>query len=326
MSEAAAPAAPAPAPTNGATAPQKSAATVVPVLKDATGPQTPVRDPVTGKFAPVTPKVEEKPAPKPRIKIKDIDLDEESAYAELMRGRQASKLLTEAQKKAAQAEQIERARNEEREALKKGPGALKKYLKDAGLDDNQIRQYLTDLTYSEVIEPESLSEDQKARRAAEAELEKYRAKEAEEKTKAEKAQQEAEAKQAEAQLETEIQEAIEAGSIPATKSAVRRIAGVVARYETKGINIPVAKAAEIAKQEIGKETGEFASSASVDQLIGLWGKGPVLALAKKFSEWAVSKRAEILKPPANPKPPPAVEVPKKKLTPQEFDQFIKGVK
>lgn len=326
MSEAAPSATPAPTPTNGAAGPQKAVTPVVPIKTDAaTGPQTPVRGP-DGKFASPAPQKVEDDDP-------EIDLGKQGkkkrsqVLAELGRAREAAKFATEWQKTKAEKDRLEQREKERIEALKANPRALAKYLREeVGLDDKAFRTALTEVYHGEIIEPEQMTEDQKRAAAAEAQLEKYRKAEAEAKAKAEKDAHEKEAQEAEAALESEIQQAIEKGSIPATKAAVRRIAAVMARYEAKGAKVTVEQAAQLAKREIGSETGEFAAAGSVDQLIELWGKPAVLALAKKMSAWATSERAKLLKAPEN-KPAPRSE-PVKKMTPQQFAEWerkqIKG--
>ena len=318
----------APPPANGASGAQKSAPSPAQkfVQGEAAKTVTPVRNP-DGKFASTDPKpAEVAPAPKAKLRIKDLELDEDAAYAEVQRGRQASKLLTEAQKRAAQSEASDRERQEELAALKKDPRSLVKLLKKSGLTDQEIRQHLMDLTYSEVVEPEQLTAEQKRIRELEGREAERAAKDNEA---AEKQRQEQDAKDDEAaaqSLEQEIMAAIDAGKIPPAKGAVRRIAQKVAALESRGLNLPLEQVAQLVRHEVGQEMSEFVAAAEVGDLKELMGPQVFREHVRKVVAWV--KQQTSPGPLAASAQKPKVAQParaEQKLTPQQFEARMRAL-
>lgn len=321
---AAAPAVPAAnsTPSNGTSKGQAPA--VVPVRTDtATGPQTPGQPRgQDGKFAPKA--GEQHVDDDPEIDLGDVKLKKSQLKAELGRARSFSKQVTEVQKRAAQAEAIEKAHRERMEALKKDPKNIAKLLREAGLDDNGVRAALMDLTYSEVVEPEQLTAEQKRIRQLEAEAAERKARDDAEAEKTTKAEQEKADLEAQTALEQEIVAALEAGKVPNSKAAIRRISQKMAQLETRGIHLPVDQVALLVKREIGSEMAEFLLATDIPGIIELAGKDAAKKLFGDLAKWAAAQR----QPGAIAQPPkPKVQAPApsdSKLTPQQFDELMRS--
>lgn len=320
MSEGAAPAAPAPT-SNGASAQQPQGA-LPPKTDTATGPQTPASGPVRGpdgKFTSAKPP--EAPQPKPKIKIKEQEFDEESAWAEIQRGRSASKLLTEAQKRAAAADAREKAEADRRAKYKEDLGAL---FEELGLTAEQEKALLAKRLYGAHIEPQTLSEEQRQLREAQKKLADYEAKEKATREKAdEDARRHAIAEEAKG-IEAEIRQAAEAGKIPSSALGIRRIAEKMGLFESRGQRISAEQAALLVREDLGKELGEFSSETTLEQRRELWGDAAFKAEEKK---WAAHFFAQVRQAPdarpqsSRPSPPKADAA--KRMTPQEFLQHMR---
>lgn len=317
----------APASTNGSSgAPQ--APVVAPVKPDATGPQTPAKGAVRGpdgKFAKPEAPAPEAPPEKRKVRIRDVELDEDAAWAELQRGRQAGRLLTEAQKRATAAEAREKAYADRRTRAREDLGAI---LEDLELTPEQERELLSRRLYAKHIEPSQLTEEQRALREANEKLARY---EAEKKTTEEKSAADAQkraADHAKESLATELHEAAKAGRIPGAEPgkpggalAIRRIAEKMLAGETAGHTIPLAVAVAAVRDDLARDTLHFVSSAPLAERKELWGEEAFRSEEKLWREHFLAK----LKSPAAPVQP-ARAVPgisngsPKRLTPQEFKE------
>jgi hypothetical protein len=301
----------APAPTNGSAAATTQPAAPAPSRDVATGPQTPPRG-ADGKFAP---RDEQAPIDEdPEIDFGDMKLRRSQAKAELARARHASRLLTEAEKRAKAADESEKRYAERRTRAKEDISVL---FEDLGLTPEQERALLSKHLYSKHIEPTQLTEEQRELRAAQAKLSRY---EAEKKAAGEKAQKEEAARlhnEEAAALEQEILEAAKAGRIPSARAAVRRIAAKLEQFESRGLSLPLEQVAAVVREEVGRETGEWVQAASIEERRELWGEPTFKAEEKKWRDYFLAK----LK---TPPPPPSRHVPqepsgeRQKLTPQEF--------
>jgi colicin import membrane protein len=305
----------APAPTNGSTAVTTQPAAPAPTKDVATGPQTtegPVRGP-DGKFVPRDgqPAVDEDP----EIDFGDMKLRRSQAKAELARARHASRLLTEAEKRARAADDAEKRHAERRAKAKEDISVL---FEDLGLTPEQERALLSKHLYSKHIEPTQLTEEQRELRAAQAKLSQY---EAEKQAAAEKARKEEAARlhnEEAAALEQEILEAAKAGRIPSARAAVRRIAAKLEQFESRGLSLPLEQVAAVVREEVGRETGEWVQAASIEERRELWGEPTFKAEEKKWRDYFLAKLKTPPMSASRPAPQEETGAERQKLTPQEF--------
>jgi hypothetical protein len=275
----------------------------------------------------------EAPAPKtpdedPEFDLGDRKMKRSALMSELGRARNASKILTEAQQRAAKAEALEKAHQERTSNLKGGgPKALVKHLSELGYSTDEIREQLSGVLYSEFIEPEQLTAEQRRIRDLEARLSE---REAAEKSAAEKqrlADEEKSTAEAAASLEAEFSEAIKSGGLPPTKAAVRAVAAELARFEDRGISLSLDEAVRRVRERVGQDTGEYVASASLDELRALWGDKATSALLNKVLAWANAQVRSPTGPAARPQPRPVAQTgERKRLTPQQFDDLMRKVR
>ncbi len=265
--------------------------------------------------------------PKPRIKIKDLEVDEDAAHSEIMRGRQALKTLTDSQKFNAQAEQrLARAEALEqkyaaadawREKLNSDPEA---FFKDAGLTPEQERAILSKRLYGH-LQSDEMTPEQRELQEYKAKLSRY---EEAEKSAAQKAEEDAHNSQVENQRATihaEIMEALEGGRVPKARSAVQRMAQKVALFEEKNQPISISQAAEFVRADLVRETGHIINDASIDELIEVWGQSAYDAFEKKVQTRLLAKLQNRSTPQVIAKPQlvrPSGDKQAKTITEQEF--------
>ena len=275
-----------------------------------------------GKFAGPQP---EAPPPKARIKIRDYEADEDAAYAELQRGRQASRLLTEAEKRARVADEKEKARADAIASLKEGK--FEKLFAEAGLSADQERELLARYYYAKHVEPEQMSDDQKAFAREKTARETAEAKLKERETADARAADDRAAKEAETSLEAEITEAMEAGRIPKSKTAIRRIAAKLATFEARGQSPSLELVAGLVRADLGRDTGEFVASAKPEELKDLWGEATFKAHLKAMLDYGLAMiqprvaGAQPARGIAAPTPRPQKS---QNLTPQQFLDQMRG--
>lgn len=261
------------------------------------------------------------PAPKQKLKIRDLELDEEAAYREIQRGRHTSKLLTEAQKRAQAAEAKEKAIAEKQGKYKQDLSAL---FEDLGLDDDAAATLAADYIYRKQILPQEMSPEQ--RRVAELEAQ-LAALNEEKQTAAEtQAQQQREAlvQQESQRLQAELVEAAKAGKIPSTQYGMRKIAAKMLELESRGLSVPLEQVAAVVREESGKEFGEIASSAEISDLREWLGDSNFKAMSKRILDYFLgqmqqpkvqAQRQAITQPKAEPK-----------MTPEQFMKRLEGKK
>ncbi len=315
---------PAPAPTNGSNG-VHSAPTPTPKADTASGPQTPTRGP-DGKFQGKPQESAPPPHPeKRRIKIKDVELDEDAAYAEIQRARQSSKLLTEAQKRAEAADKKEREFRERLERVKT-KGDLGELLKDLDLSPEEERKLLAGHLYSRHIEPEQLSPEQKRIRELEAQVAERQRQDEEGKQKEQSAAERQAQEEAFREVENEINAAIESGKLPKSRLLVQSVATWLRRAEAAGRSIPIEHAVQLGKEDAISVTGEVVDSSSVQELEALWGEKRLYEHATKMSRWLVSKLGQQAgtQRQSMPARPQAQQGKPKRLTPQEFLRLQRG--
>lgn len=259
-------------------------------------------------------------AAKAKLKIKDLELDEDAAYREIQRGRQTSKLLTEAQKRAMAAEQKEAALAAKQGKYKEDLGA---FFEDLGVDEETAAQLAADYIYKKQILPQEMSPEQRRVAELEAKLAEY---ETEKKT-VEEMRAEAErntiVQQESQRLQAELVEAAKAGKIPSTQYGMRKIAAKMLELETRGLSVPLEQVAAAVREESGREFGEIAATAEIADLREWLGEGNFKAMSKKVLDYFLgqmqtSKPAPVVRNAT----PTQVE----KLTPEQFLRKMEGRK
>lgn len=318
------PAAPAPNGSSGSQAPAGAA----PKTDVATGQQKPVAPqgaPVRGPDGKFTKPGEPAPAEpaKPKLRVKDLELDEDAAYSEIQRGRQASKHLTEAQKRMEKAEALEAKRAERFKAYREDPDA---FFSDLGIDDAEERaKWASQYLYKKHIEPSQMSAEQ--RRIAE--LEQKLA--GEEKRKAEEARQVEEAETqreqaAQAQnLKAELRSLIESGAMPKHPAAVKRVAEKIRAAEAKGLSISAPDAWASVQDEFRGDTGKYLEASSIDDLRRDMSPAAFKAHITKVIKFALDKRKPVPGLPQQRQSAPVPQQPTNKpLTQAELEELLRS--
>lgn len=259
---------------------------------------------------------------KQKLKIRDLELDEEAAYREIQRGRQTSKLLTEAQKRAQMAEQKEAAIAAKQAKYKEDLSAL---FEDLGVDDNYAAQLAADYIYKKQILPQEMTPEQRRVAELEAQLDNFKT----EKQKQEEAQREAERQyviQQESQrLQQELVEAAKAGKIPSTQYGMRKIAAKMLELESRGLSVPLEQVAQVVREESGQEFGEIAANAEIQDLRDWLGEANFKTMSKRILDYFLgqmqSPKVTVQKSKVQSAPDDG-----KKLTPEEFLRKMEGRK
>jgi len=259
-------------------------------------------------------------AAKQKLKIRDLELDEEAAYREIQRGRQSSKLLTEAQKRAYAAEQKEAALAQKQSKYKEDLGA---FFEDMGLDESAAAQLAADYIYKKQILPAEMTPEQK--RVAELE-QKLTALEQEKLTQREaqeKAEREYVIQQESQRLQQELVEAAKAGKIPSTQYGMRKIAAKMLELESRGLSVPLDQVAALVRDEAGREFGEVAISAEIADLKDWLGEGNFKALSKRILDYFLG---QLQSPKAAPtrREKQSTSQEAKRMTPEEFLRKMEG--
>lgn len=262
---------------------------------------------------------QEKPVepPKPaKLKIKDIELEEEAAYREIQRGRQSTKLMTEAQRRLEAADAKEKAQAERGQRYKSD---LSEFFKDQGFSAEDAKRLASEYLYKNVIEPSEMSPEARRIRELEAQLKEKAEREETEKKSAEAAEQERVTKEQAAAIERELIDAMEGGVLPKDKSFIGLVSGEMAKFAERGVDISVAQGVKLAEEKLGRLGGKVLASADVEQLAAWLGKENFQQVALKFLSWSRTKlagaQAQPQRPQATTQPTSAA---RKKLTPQEW--------
>lgn len=293
-------------------------------MSDTPTPAAPAAatDAPAGGAAP-TPKAPE--APKP-LTIKGHSFkSEDDAFAEIERGRQSGKLLTEAQKRLMQASQKEKEWGDLVGEVKTKKDA-KRVIEKLGLSKEEAVEIFGRWLYQEEVVAKEMSPEQRRIKELEAQAAKFQEEKAAEAQKKQDAENEQATKREESRLREELTKVLEAKKVPATRLALRRLANYMASYAEAGADVPVERAADMVMEDYKQEYGEMFDEATPDQLIEFFGKTRWHALARKVSDWALARaRGNI---PAMPQEPVSQRKPAKaeeKMTPQEYQKFLKGI-
>ncbi|MBK7864356.1 MAG: hypothetical protein IPJ65_38300 [Archangiaceae bacterium] len=264
-------------------------------------------------------------APKP-LKIAGYEFpDENSAKAEIERGRQSGRLLTEAQKRLVEASKKEKdfegVKGEAKKDFLKATAAL-------GLSREEAVELASKFLWEHEVKPKQMSPEQRRIRELEAEKAEREGATKAEAEKAKAAQQEQATVEESKKLRREIEAVLTAKKVPGTRHALKRVASYLSSYAEAGADVPVEVAAEMAMGDYKQEFGELFDDASPEQLEEFLGKERWQKIARKVSDWALAKaRGKIPGPPqevvTRGKP---VQKEEGKMTPQEFQKFMKGVK
>lgn len=312
-------AAPATTSGNGSSAPQ--APVVVPPKADiATGPQAPTKPRAPdGKFA----KAEAaEPAAPAKLRIKDLELDEESAHAEIMRGRANGRVLTEAQKRLQRAEQLEQGHAKRLDSYKSD---LSQLFKDAGLSPEDAKRIASEYLYKNHIEPGTLTPEQTALREAQAKLQSYEAKEKEAAEARTKTEQETTYTEQAKEIEQVILGALKSGDVPSSRYAVARMASKMEAYERRGAQLSPEQVAGLVREDYGQEFGQMFGEASVDDIRALVGDKAFRPFVRKVLAWGLAQGPkDPTKTTARAAHSPPSADARKRITPQQFQDLMKG--
>lgn len=293
-------------------------------MSDTPTPAAPTSNaPAAGGAAPSTPAPKTE-APKP-LTIKGHSFkSEDDAFAEIERGRQSGKLLTEAQNRLMESTRIQKSFDDLKSEIKTKKDA-NRVIKELGLSKEEAVEIFGRWLYQEEVVAKEMSPEQRRIKELEAEKAKFEEERATEAKKRQDAEHEQNTKREEARLREELTKVLEAKKVPGTRLALRRLANYMASYAEAGADVPVDRAADMVMEDYKQEYGELFDEATPDQLIEFFGKTRWHALARKVSDWALARaRGNI---PAMPQEPVATRKPAKteeKMTPQEFQRFLKG--
>lgn len=252
-----------------------------------------------------------------------LKLKRSALKSELGRSRNVNKLLSEAEKRAKRAEELERSHEERKKKYRDDPDAL---FADLGIDDEDERErWAAQWIYKKRIEPQQLTEDQRARRAAEEKLARYEAAEKEKATAAEKEKAQREATEYRENLRKELSAAIQSGKLPKSPSIIRRVAAEMARLEERGLGVDMSTVIERVKEQTRSDMAEMASTASIEELRELMGKDAFKAHLRKVLDYAKSLGRPAQQSPSNvvTLAPPAPK-PAEFISPDKWASLMKG--
>jgi hypothetical protein len=261
-------AAPAATPTNGAASKTTTPATSPPIKDTSTGPQTPTESKARAE-APVD--------DDPEIDFGDTKLRRSAAKRELERGRNAGRLLQEAEKRNKAAEAREKA-YEDRKSKKDIAAVVEEW----GLSAEEERQLLSERLYSRHIAPEQMTPEQR-------ELAEAKAWRAERESKDKKAAEAAAAKRKESisleegkKLHAELIAAAEAGKIPKSRSVIKRIMDKAIAFDSRGMELPLEQLATLVREDLANDVGEYTDATTIEERKAMLGKDRFKAEEKKW--------------------------------------------
>lgn len=253
-----------------------------------------------------TPAASEQKAAPPEarsLKVRDLEFKtEDEAYAEIQRGRQSGKLLTEADKRFRAA--AEKEKNWEQTKATKDIG---KIIEALGLPREEAVALFEKWYMDGVIKPSQM--DPRERENADLKA-KLKAVEDEKAAAAEKQKREALDKETEAEkvkLRQEIEGVLNGKKLPATRHALRRVADYLMAYGEVGQKVPMQIAVDRVLSDYRQEFGDIIDEAEPTQLEQFLGKERFLKLAKKVSQWALAASKGAATPPPPPASPHAIE-------------------
>lgn len=259
-------------------------------------------------------------AVKQKLKIRDLELDEEAAYREIQRGRQSSKLLTEAQKRAYAAEQKEAALAQKQSKYKEDLGA---FFEDMGLDESAAAQLAADYIYKKQILPAEMTPEQKRVAELEQKLTALEQEKLSQKEAQEKAEREYVIQQESQRLQQELVEAAKAGKIPSTQYGMRKIAAKMLELESRGLSVPLDQVAALVRDESGREFGEIAATAEIADLKDWLGDANFKAVSKRILDYFLGQ-LQSPKVTATRREKPQATKETKRMTPEEFLRKMEG--
>lgn len=269
------------------------------------------------------------PAPK-TIRIKNAEFkSEDDAYAEIERGRRANQMLSEAQRRLHESSKKEKDWENLRSEVRTKKDA-RKVIEQLGLSQEEATEVFGRWLYETEVVAKEMSPEQRRIKELEAQMAKFNEEKENTVKQKKKEEFEAAAKQAETQLRKELTELLQNKKVPSTRLALRRLANYMASYAQVGADIPASQAADLVMADYRQEVGELFDEASADQLVEFLGKQRWMALAKKVSDWALNRnkpaQGEPITPPQTAQFRPKTEVKSDKMTPQEFQKFLRSVK
>jgi len=266
-----------------------------------------------------------------KLKIKDIELDEESAFREIQRGRQATKLLSEAQRRAEAADAKERAQTERASKYKNDLG---EFFKDQGYSADDAKKLASEWLYKNVVEPEELTKEERRIRDLESRLKEKEDFELETKSKAEQAEIERVGKEQADAMQAELIQAMDAGVLPKDKAVIGYVSQEILKFAERGVDISIEQGVRLTEEKLGRLGGGVLASLAasndphaIEKIASWMGKESFTKLAVTMLKWAASKRRGASQPPQR-QAAPVASAPRKRMTPQEFNELQrqKGLK
>lgn len=227
------------------------------------------------------------PAPPKRYKIGDFEGDENALKSEIERGRQANKLLTEAQKRSEKAAQIEKAEAARKDKLRKD--LFTTLTKEYGLTREEALEQMAQAIYQHEIVPSQESPEKRAIRERDAQIAEFKAKEQARADAEKKAKYDADVAKASKQLYDDVSKLLESKKIPRTRQFMFRVAHYLNAYQDSDTEIPTERAADLAMEDFREEVGSLLDDSSPEQIQELLGKERWNKLAHKISNWALAQ-------------------------------------
>lgn len=253
-----------------------------------------------------------------RVNDQDIELTDEESTAWVQKAMHADAQIKEAaQLKKSTAALIEKL---------KTPKGLREILSDPSISVD--RKQLAIEWVKEYMAEEAMDPKDRELRDSRAELESYKAKEAEIKEKAEQEAKQAEVKQQADAFRSEIIGVMEANSgvLPKSQAVMDRIIGYMrAGYRKTGKVLPAAEAVKYVIADYEGEVGEISKSADINRLLKLLGPEAIEKIRKADLAQLKKDLASGLKTPASPELHKDVKKDRKgRISEKEFNKQIFG--
>jgi hypothetical protein len=201
-------------------------------------------------------------------KTQKMTRDEVIAHAQMSHAAQAR--FEEAARARKEAEQI-------RQMAKNDPIAA---LRAAGLQDDQIRDYMERWYMEKFIEPETLSPEQRRFKELEIENRKFKEEQQARKLQEEQLQMDQATSQQREYLQQQIVEAIDRSGLPKTEFIAQRMAFYMRQNLLNGWDAPIEMIISQVKNERKKIMADMTENTSVEALIEMLGEGIINKIRK----------------------------------------------
>jgi hypothetical protein len=211
-------------------------------------------------------------------KVQKMTRDEVIAHAQMSHAAQAR--FEEAARARKEAEQI-------RQMAQKDPISA---LRAAGLQDDQIRDYMERWYMEKFIEPETLSPEQRRAKEMESKLRKYEEEDKNRKLQSEQQQMEQATAQQREYLQQQIVEAIDRSGLPKTEFIAQRMAFYMRQNLINGWDAPIEVVITAVKNERKKIMADITENTSAESLIDMLGESIINKIRKHDLEQLRQRR------------------------------------